>query len=136
MKKRNRIRGTRGALPALLMLLSLLISCSSGKGSGFYAGEPVSPEDIESIAALLSAEITDRYPLLTGESGEQLCCWTPGGAVYHLSRECFSLSSSKEVIIGTVEEAILAGKTRCCSVCGDIPDPVEVGGTDFDSSNQ
>ena len=69
MKKRNRIRGTRGALPALLMLLSLLISCSSGRGSDFYAGEPVSPEDIESIAALLSAEITARYTLLTGESG-------------------------------------------------------------------
>lgn len=57
----------------------------------------------------------------TDENAEQteICYYTPGGATWHFNRECGSLKNSKSVIEGTVAEAMLAGKSRVCSRCGD-----------------
>ena len=41
--------------------------------------------------------------------------WTPSGKVYHRSASCPTLSRSKTVYSGTVNES---GKSRCCKVCG------------------
>lgn len=133
LHEKKRLLRLTALIAALSIIASCLESCAVYGADDFYAGEPVSPADIESIAALLSGELTDRYPSLTDESGATLCCWTPGGSVYHLSRECFSLASSSEIVVGSVEDALKAGKSRCCSVCGKTEPPIEVGGTDFDS---
>ena len=44
--------------------------------------------------------------------------WVKNGGVWHLRRDCSSLSRSKEILSGTVNEAIAAGKERVCKLCG------------------
>ena len=41
--------------------------------------------------------------------------WTPGGTVYHLSRNCSTLSRSRTVYSGSISDS---GKARVCKVCG------------------
>mgnify|MGYP002650721319 CR=1 FL=1 len=43
--------------------------------------------------------------------------WVVNGAVYHSTDQCPSLSRSKNIQSGTVEEAAAAGKTRACPNC-------------------
>ncbi len=43
--------------------------------------------------------------------------WTQGGTVWHTERECSALRRSKEIISGTVEEAVFVGKERACQKC-------------------
>jgi len=43
--------------------------------------------------------------------------WAPSGKVYHIDEDCQSFSQSVELTVGTVEEAIAAGRTRLCSFC-------------------
>ncbi|MCQ2427125.1 MAG: hypothetical protein MJ137_01815 [Clostridia bacterium] len=124
----------RKQLTVKLLCIIICLASAALQGCGerfghddFYAGETVTPEQLESIAGMIRDEQTEKYPALTGDEGEQLFCWTPGGSVYHRSRACFSLNSSGEVINGTLDEALAAGKTRPCSVCGNAPEPVETG---------
>lgn len=43
--------------------------------------------------------------------------WTSGGTVWHTRRDCSYLQKSKNVLSGTVEEAISEGKKKLCSSC-------------------
>lgn len=43
--------------------------------------------------------------------------WVAGGSVWHLTDRCSSLARSKQILSGTVEEAISAGKSRACKIC-------------------
>ena len=43
--------------------------------------------------------------------------WTESGGVWHLFEDCGHLKNSKDVIFGTEEEAIAAGKSKVCSSC-------------------
>lgn len=63
---------------------------------------PVSQEGVAQAAQTLSG--TDVY-------------WTKGGGVYHLSEDCQHLNNSDTLILGTVEEAVAAGKARLCKTC-------------------
>ncbi len=49
----------------------------------------------------------------------QVCYYTAGGTVWHCDSSCASLSRSKNVLEGTVSEAMLSGKTRPCTRCGE-----------------
>ena len=49
----------------------------------------------------------------------EVCYYTPSGETWHLNRECSSLKNSKNVIEGTIATAMVAGKSRVCSRCGD-----------------
>lgn len=40
--------------------------------------------------------------------------WTPGGAVYHVSRNCPTLSRSRTVLSGSISDS---KKSRACKVC-------------------
>ena len=44
--------------------------------------------------------------------------WVSSGEVWHLNQGCSSLSRSKNILSGTVEAAMAAGKTRVCKKCG------------------
>lgn len=44
--------------------------------------------------------------------------WTPAGAVYHISANCYELKRSSDIESGTIEQARGAGKSRVCRVCG------------------
>ncbi len=52
----------------------------------------------------------------SAENGEVY--WTEGGEVWHLTENCSSLSRSKNILSGSVEAAIDAGKERACMRCG------------------
>jgi hypothetical protein len=54
-----------------------------------------------------------NYPKLD----ENKVYWTPGGKSYHSVDWCYTLSRSKEVFSGTIEEAIRNGKADPCSKC-------------------
>ena len=62
---------------------------------------PVSQEDLTAA----QTEITDDV------------YWTHYGHVYHLSEDCQHLNNSDTIVVGTVEEAIAANKSRLCKTC-------------------
>jgi hypothetical protein len=119
-------RHSRNFNPAPLfaaLILSLIfpgfVSCSPYSGDDFYAGRPVSPEEISEIEAMIAdgAEETAFRPE-TFADGSPKCYWTSGGTVWHIDPGCGRISSSSPLSCGTVEEAEADGKTRVCAVCG------------------
>lgn len=43
--------------------------------------------------------------------------WTPNGKSYHFSSNCTSLKRSKNILSGTLQEALNAGKKDPCNLC-------------------
>ena len=50
---------------------------------------------------------------------DRACYYTTGGTVWHYDSSCALLLHSKDVRTGTVEQAMLAGKLRPCTRCGE-----------------
>ena len=50
---------------------------------------------------------------------ERTCYYTAGGTVWHYDRSCGALARSSDVRSGTVDSAMLDGKTRPCTRCCD-----------------
>ena len=99
------------------MSIILTVSCSRFSESDFYGGMTLSDEDISELESLMEATTAEKYPAVTDEEGRYVFFFTAGGSVYHRSKNCPRLSSSSEILSGTEEEAIAAGKKRGCSVC-------------------
>lgn len=83
---------------------------------------PVSTESAPTSAGTSSAQ-TDAVQAAP-ESVEQnvepqgdTVYWTPNGKSYHNTSECSTLSRSKTILSGTIDEAMAAGKTDPCNVC-------------------
>lgn len=96
--------------------------------------EAVSPESTSPETAPVS---TESAPTPTGTSSAQTDAvqsapesveqnvepqgdtvyWTPNGKSYHNTSECSTLSRSKTILSGTIDEAMAAGKTDPCNVC-------------------
>lgn len=51
------------------------------------------------------------------EPVEDVVYWTPGGSVYHSTKECPALSRSRDIRSGSVADAQSAGKSRPCKDC-------------------
>ena len=51
------------------------------------------------------------------KDGDTTVYWTSGGSVWHTSRECSYIKNSKNILSGTVDEAISSGKKQLCSSC-------------------
>ena len=62
----------------------------------------------------ISAEEKDEAIEVFGDTDVY---WTKFGTVYHSSQDCGHLNHSDELIMGTVEEAIQANRTRLCKDC-------------------
>ena len=58
-------------------------------------------------------------PVLADVDTSRVCYYTAGGGVWHYDSTCASLAHSENVRSGTVEQAMLDGKTRACARCGD-----------------
>lgn len=110
-------------IASLLLVPSILFGCSSYSQSHanteFYGGEELSPEAIDSIADSIYAAQTEKYPRETDDNGEPVFFWTDGGSVWHYSRACGGLKSSKNIRRGSEAQARAAGKSRPCSVCDE-----------------
>ncbi len=63
----------------------------------------------------MSAEHTNNG---TDDETAYTVYWVKSGEVWHTKSTCSSLSRSKSILSGTVQEAMLAGKTRVCKRCG------------------
>ena len=71
--------------------------------------------------------------------------WAPSGKVYHMDEDCQAFTQSEELIVGSVEEAIAAGRTRLCSFCakrhdvnteGMLTDDVEVDDAELEDETE
>lgn len=67
-----------------------------------YEWDPYSKEDLQ--------ENIENY-------GGESVYWVKGGDVFHLYGDCHYLNRTEEVLVGTVEQAGEAGKTRVCTYC-------------------
>ena len=65
------------------------------------------------------AQKEGNEPLQDAVQDGRTCYYTVGGKVWHYDKECPSLANSNTVYEGTVEQAMLEGKSRVCSRCGD-----------------
>ncbi len=61
---------------------------------------------------------TDTVDVKGNSSEKGEVYWTEGGEVWHLTENCSSLSRSKNILSGSVDDAIGAGKERACMRCG------------------
>ncbi len=75
---------------------------------------PVTTEQIDVIVSPDTSAVTSD----TSEQTTDTVYWVKGGEVWHKRSTCPSLSRSKNVFEGTVEDAVLAGKLRVCKRCG------------------
>ena len=60
---------------------------------------------------------SSELPSLDDEIEEGDVFFTPNGTTWHISDSCVYLAKSETILHGSVEEAILFGKTRECSKC-------------------
>lgn len=124
------MKGMRAMKPAkamcglfALLLLVFLAGCSAYSErraeEKFSVGAPITPEEVGAILRSAATEPeTEKYPAQTDAEGMQVYYWTKSGEVIHVHPSCPSLSRSKNVISGHLEDAVEAGKERFCSVCG------------------
>jgi len=100
LDKRTKVICTVAAAIALLI---------AGAASIDY--DPVSEEQLNDAMVVFGD--TDVY-------------WAPFGKVYHVDKDCQALARSETLTVGTVDEAIAAGRTRLCSFCADRHNVTEV----------
>ncbi len=119
--------------PVLILLVSLLLAgCDENErlASLYISSETYhyTPGD-KSIPYVptLYADDADTESSITDDfetdsqihnDNEDTVYWVKGGEVWHLKRTCSSLSNSRNILTGTVEEAVANGKIRQCSRCG------------------
>jgi hypothetical protein len=107
------------------------ISIETGEETVYYTNDDFVDEIVDKIdiepSSVITTDITVVYettsqadlPNTTAvENQTEFVYWVKNGEVWHVSRECSSLSRSKEILTGTVSEAIQVGKERVCKRCG------------------
>lgn len=87
------------AIVAVVAIIALLIG-----GVSSYDFNPVSQEQQQAAMAAL---------------GDESVFWAPFGRVYHTHEDCGALNQTETLTVGTVEQAIAAGRTRLCSFCAN-----------------
>lgn len=73
---------------------------------------------IQSSVTSQTAETTD--PVASepqADEAQDVVYWTEGGSVYHITDQCSTLRRSKNILHGTVDEALAAKKERPCKTC-------------------
>jgi hypothetical protein len=64
-----------------------------------------------------TAEVTEPEAPATAENSEAEAYWTKSGKTYHTCRSCSALARSKNVMQGTIQDAVNAGKKSVCGTC-------------------
>ena len=96
-----------------LPLLLLLTSCASDP---VYIADEIDVNDLwtgteHAVTTEMTEESKQNWDGVT-------VYYTESGTVWHKSADCSALKKSKNVIVGTLEEANAAGKERACKKCG------------------
>lgn len=113
--------------PAIMLVFAMMLTMSGcaklfvGEATEDDTNKLLTPEDIESIFASISDEVTEKYPISTDTLGNELCYWLKGGDVWHASSACASIAraDADAVFSGSIDDAISAGKKRGCKICSD-----------------
>ena len=85
------------AICTVLAAIALMVSGLTG-----YDFNPISEEQLDAAVEAL---------------GDEQVYWAPFGKVYHTHEDCSSLNQSETLTVGTVEQAVAAGRTRLCYFC-------------------
>ena len=64
--------------------------------------------------SILTTEETEKG---TTSSSGKVVFWTESGSVWHSFKDCGHLKNSKEILSGSVDDAIAAGKEKLCTTC-------------------
>ena len=140
----SRICRVASVAMVLFALVLLFVSCEDRGGASLIissdtyvieAGETIDVEqlremflaDTESSAVTTASTAVathdDTSADMTNVSADDEVAdtvyWVKNGEVWHMKSTCASLSRSKNIISGTIEEAMLAGKNRVCKRCGN-----------------
>lgn len=121
------------------LLLAVLVALGSSSCSqyvdhdDFYAGEPITPDDIESLYASIVGQSGVEGDGSSEGSDAVTVYWTSGGSVYHTDPTCGHYADSSEKNQGTIEMAIKLGKKTPCSACRKRQDAENSG---YDSNDK
>ena len=69
------------------------------------------------VSLVTTKEIPAETTVITVMTEPSVVYWTESGTVYHLRETCSSLTKSKKILHGSIEEALLAEKERVCKRC-------------------
>lgn len=122
-------------IAVICLLAALLSSCALfDTGDRFVGGEPLDDDMMIDIwMEIFSSEPeypdefleTDKPQSEEEESDHETepfdgtVYWVKGGKVWHTHDDCGSLKDSSDVLSGSIEDALEAGKERICSRCED-----------------
>ena len=132
----SRICRVASLIMVLFALVLLFVSCEDRGGASFIissdtyvveAGETIDAEklremflaDTEPSADTTASTETAKHDDTSADEAVDTVYWVKNGEVWHTKSTCSSLSRSKNILSGTVEEAMLAGKNRVCKRCGN-----------------
>ncbi len=73
--------------------------------------------DADAVSSV-RAEIENKKNSLLAAEGDVF--WTESGTLWHSTYNCSYIRNSKNIIHGSLDEALLAGKTGACSRCGAV----------------
>lgn len=117
LKNRTVTRRFAFLLSSMCFLFGFLIPSPFSPSAPSPAPAPVSDSSFHSASDLDLEEV----PKTTEVTGSLSCTayWTAGGGSYHFSQNCTSLKRSKNIISGTLQEALDEGKTDPCNLCAE-----------------
>ena len=79
-------------------------------------------DDIQTEYNSVTQAIVTSQQIEGGETPDEttidVVYWTEGGSVWHNTKDCSALARSKNIISGSVHDAVRAGKERVCKKCG------------------
>ena len=107
-----------------LALTLVLCACSKSQISSdeYYGGESMNAEILSEIAESVFNESKKDSENGAGNSESEskhdgVYYWTNSGSVYHKWADCGHLKNSSEILSGSHDDALLAGKQKLCSTC-------------------
>ena len=106
----------RRFFPLFTTVIAVLLLTACAQTDRFEGGRPISREDLESMSAAL---FETESPTESEPHSPSVVYWTEGGSVYHRDPHCSHLAKADKVSSGYVGNAIMYGKDRPCSLCGE-----------------
>ena len=78
-----------------------------------YSNDTEICEEESSCESITAEDNESKVP----SNDENIVYWTSSGKVWHTHKDCGSLKNSKEILSGSVDDALGEGKTKLCSYC-------------------
>ena len=97
--------------------LGTIVCTSDGSTIKFdKAASPVKPQAPPNSTVSSSSSVQSTV-IVPPTDNSRIVYWVPNGKSYHYRKDCSTLSRSKTILSGTLQQALDAGKTDPCNVC-------------------